>query len=63
MAAEQWASEGARMRASAALLWVTTAQEGRVSDVRTPCHIDVEGMMLTTLPPQSSRMCPDTALA
>jgi hypothetical protein len=25
------------------LLCVTTAQEGRVSDMRTRCHIDVEG--------------------
>jgi hypothetical protein len=63
MAVEQWVSSSERMRVIAALLCVTTAQEGRVSDVRTPCHIDVEGMMLKTLPPQSSRMCLDRALA
>jgi hypothetical protein len=35
---------------AAALLCVTTAQDGRVSDARTRCHIDVEGRTRDTLP-------------
>ena len=40
----QWERWGKSTPEPSALLYVTQAEDGRVSDVRTRCHIDVEGM-------------------
>jgi hypothetical protein len=39
-----------RLRDTSTLLCVTAAQDGKVSDARTRCHIDVEGSTRDTLP-------------
>jgi len=52
LAEEHWSRRGQSLRETSALRCVTAAQDGKVSDARTKCYIDVAGLTLDTLPPK-----------
>jgi hypothetical protein len=57
---EHWSRRAQSLREVAALLGVTAAQDGKVSDVRTSCHIDVTGLTLDPWHCHSRAACVQT---